>query len=246
MNVIVITLLPEIIEAIYQGITGRAIAKGLVSIDCINPRSFTNDIHQSVDDRPYGGGPGMVMLYEPLKQAILSAKETLGQDTQVIYLSPQGQPLTQAVAQQLTLQQSKLILLCGRYEGIDQRIIDHFVDVELSIGDYVLSGGEIPALTLLDAMIRLIPGALGHDNSAKEDSFNQNGLLDHPHYTRPEQIDGYQVPKVLLSGDHKAIKSWREQQSAINTWQKRPDLVKRAILSEEQIVCLRQHKEEEQ
>lgn len=208
-----------------HGITGRAIKQGLLEIVCINPRQFAKDKHQTVDDRPYGGGPGMVMKIEPLKAAIDQARELLG-DCKVIYLSPQGRLLKQSVVEDFASSDdyTHLVLIAGRYEGIDERLIEAEVDEEWSVGDYVLSGGELPAMVLLDAMIRLLPGALGHEDSAKEDSFSQ-GLLDCPHYTRPEKYQGQSVPDVLLSGNHSAIRGWRGQQALERTWQRRPELL---------------------
>ena len=233
----VISLFPEMFNAIEQGVTGRAIRNGLIEIGVTNPRDFTRDRHRTVDDRPYGGGPGMLMKVEPLQKAILSIKEAVNsQSTKVVYLSPQGQPLTQNIVRELS-QNEQLILLAGRYEGVDERLIEHYVDYECSIGDYVLSGGELPAMVLIDALIRLIPGALGHDESAPNDSF-YSGLLDHPHYTRPETLvidgDGDSVPEVLLSGDHKKIEQWRLKQSLGRTWQRRPDLLENRELNEEE------------
>ncbi|MFT4811432.1 MAG: tRNA (guanine37-N1)-methyltransferase, partial [Paraglaciecola sp.] len=190
------------------------------------------DKHRTVDDRPYGGGPGMLMMVQPLKDAILAAKEAAGRKTKVIYLSPQGKKLDQAGVKQLS-ENGSLILVAGRYEGIDERVIQTQVDEEWSIGDYVLSGGELPAMVLMDAISRFVPGVLGHDQSAEQDSFS-HGLLDCPHYTRPENLDGELVPKVLLSGDHKKIKQWRLEQSLGRTWQRRPELLNDLALTEEQ------------
>ncbi len=234
----VITLFPEMFDAIKVGITGRAIRNGLIELDLTNPRDFTSDRHKTVDDRPYGGGPGMLMKVEPLKDAILSVKKNSSdkqktdKQTKVIYLSPQGQPLTQDIVKELS-NNEQLILLTGRYEGVDERLIEHYVDYECSIGDYVLSGGELPAMVLIDSLIRLIPGALGHNESASSDSFYA-GLLDHPHYTRPEDFEGERVPQVLLSGNHKKIDQWRLKQSLGRTWQRRPDLLADRELSEQE------------
>ena len=227
----VITLFPEMFEAIKQGITGRAIRNGLIELGLTNPRDFTTDRHKTVDDRPYGGGPGMLMKVEPLKEAILSVKANSNyKQPKVVYLSPQGQPLTQKVVKELG-NNEQLILLAGRYEGVDERLLEHYVDYECSIGDYVLSGGELPAMVLIDSLIRLLPGALGHNESARNDSFYA-GLLDHPHYTRPEDFEGDKVPPVLLSGDHKKIEQWRLKQSLGRTWQRRPDLLANRELNE--------------
>ncbi|MCG8672291.1 MAG: tRNA (guanosine(37)-N1)-methyltransferase TrmD [Pseudomonadales bacterium] len=219
-----------------SGITSRAINKGLASVEFVNPREFTTDVHRTVDDRPYGGGPGMVMLAEPLLKAIDKAKSLLaGSEGQpkVVYLSPQGLPFDQSVAQIEITEQRPLVFVAGRYEGIDERVIQLAVDEEWSLGDFVLSGGELPAMVMMDAMIRLIPGALGHQGSAEEDSFTE-GLLDCPHYTRPEEFQGLKVPEVLLSGNHKLIREWRLQQSLQRTRKRRPDLFDKKQLSKEQ------------
>jgi tRNA (guanine37-N1)-methyltransferase len=233
----VISLFPEMFQTFtQQGVVGRAVKNGLLQVECFNPRDYTFDKHRTVDDRPYGGGPGMLMMVQPLKDAILAAKQAAGRKTKVIYLSPQGKKLDQAGVKQLSENES-LILVAGRYEGIDERVIQTQVDEEWSIGDYVLSGGELPAMVLMDAVSRFVPGVLGHDQSAEQDSFSQ-GLLDCPHYTRPENLDGGLVPKVLLSGDHKKIKQWRLQQSLGRTWQRRPELLNDLALTEEQQTLL--------
>jgi tRNA (guanine37-N1)-methyltransferase len=230
MRVAVITLFPEMFAALTDyGITGRAVKNELLSIKAINPRDFTHDRHQTVDDRPYGGGPGMVMMIEPLKAAVNAAKAWLddnGKPCKVIYLSPQGTVLSQAGVAGLAqgVVSHNLVLVAGRYEGIDERFLQTEVDEEWSIGDYVLSGGELPAMVMLDAMIRLLPNALGHKDSAVEDSFS-DGLLDYPHYTRPETYEGQIVPSVLLSGNHAVIKQWRLEQSLERTKARRPDLL---------------------
>jgi tRNA (guanine37-N1)-methyltransferase len=234
----VVTLFPEMIRAqAGYGIQGRALARGLVELVTWNPRDYTLDRHGSVDDKPYGGGPGMVMQVQPLRAAIEAARSA-GPLAPVIYLSPQGGRFTQDAARRLAGQE-RMILLSGRYEGIDERLIETEVDEELSIGDYVLSGGELPALVVMDAVTRLLPGALGDADSALEDSF-MGGLLDYPHYTRPEQIGGLRVPDVLLSGNHAAIQRWRRKQALGRTRLRRPDLLEtvalddrdRALLSE--------------
>jgi tRNA (guanine37-N1)-methyltransferase len=232
MLIHIITLFPDMFQALHYGIVGRAIDKQLLQLHYWNPRDFTHDIHHTVDDRPYGGGPGMVMKFTPLREAIAAAKTALKINAPVLYLSPQGRPLKQSHIAELA-QRPAMILLSGRYEGVDQRLIDKEVDEVWSSGDYVVSGGEFPIMMLIDAMTRLLPGALGDDQSAAQDSFS-HGLLDHPHYTRPVEIEGLQVPAVLREGDHSAIRRWRMQQSLKNTWQMRPDLLKIAILSSEQ------------
>jgi tRNA (guanine37-N1)-methyltransferase len=231
MQLHIVTLFPGMFQALNYGIVGRALENQLVKLQYWNPRDFTTDIHHTVDDRPFGGGPGMVMKVAPLKSAIRAAKHGIPQ-APVVYLSPQGKPLTQAHIAELA-KRPAMVILSGRYEGIDQRLIDTEVDEIWSAGDFVVSGGELPIMMLIDAMIRLIPGALGHPESAAQDSFSQ-GLLDYPHYTRPAEIDGLDVPKVLREGDHQAIARWRLKESLKNTWQMRPDLLKIAILSQEQ------------
>ena len=237
-NFTTISLFPELFDALNLGITGRAQKNGLMHLSHINPRQFTDDNYQRVDDRPYGGGPGMVMMVEPLRRAIAKARQQQPK-APVLYLSPQGQPLTQHLVRNLAQEENGLILLCGRYEGVDQRVIDHDVDLECSIGDYVLSGGELPAMVLIDAITRLQPGALGDEQSAEQDSFS-HGLLDCDHYTRPEQIDGQTVPDVLQSGNHAAIARYRLENSLKKTWQRRPDLLKNCVLDDEQQALLKQ------
>lgn len=244
MRVAVVTLFPEMFEAIsLYGITGRAVTRGLIQLHCINPREFTSDKHQTVDDRPYGGGPGMVMRLEPLKQAVTHAQDWLlaqgSNGGRVIYLSPQGRKLDQAGVSELK-EASDLVLIAGRYEGVDERFVATMVDEEWSIGDYVLSGGELPAMVLIDALTRLLPEALGTAESAEQDSF-MSGLLDCPHYTRPEVCDGLTVPPVLLSGDHKKIERWRLQQSLGRTWERRPDLIEKLQLNEAQNRLLQEY-----
>lgn len=240
-----ISLFPDMFKAISEsGITGRAVKNGLLELECWNPRDFTEDAYHRVDDRPYGGGPGMVMLIEPLRRALSAAKaaaQARGYVPQVIYLSPQGRVLTQDGVRELAgsavnagaEKTEAFIFLCGRYEGIDERVIQREVDAEWSIGDYVLSGGELPAMVMIDALTRLLPGALGSEASAEEDSFSE-GLLDCPHYTRPEVYDGDEVPSVLLSGDHAAIRRWRAKESLKRTLQRRPDLFAKVTLNKEQ------------
>jgi tRNA (guanine37-N1)-methyltransferase len=239
----VITLFPEMFEALTQyGITGRAFENKIVELKCWNPRDFTTDNHKSVDDRPYGGGPGMVMLMEPLEKAINAAKnevlQNAGAKTKVIHLSPSGKTMTHQKVMQLAKEKS-LILLASRYEGVDQRLLDALVDEEISIGDYVLSGGEIPAMALMDAVIRQLPGVLGDKDSAVEDSFVDN-LLDCPHFTRPEEYAGKGVPEVLLSGNHAKIKEWRLKQSLALTRAKRPDLLAARSLTKEEARLLKE------
>lgn len=224
----VITLFPGMFDAVTQyGITGKANRKNIFQLNTWNPRDFTSDNYRTIDDSPYGGGPGMVMLAQPLEEAICAAKKKqveLGINrTQVIYLTPQGQRLDQALATRLS-KLPGLILLCGRYEGIDERLIKNQVNMEISIGDYVISGGELAAMVLIDTIIRLLPGALGDAQSASQDSFSCH-LLDFPHFTRPEVYKGDKVPKVLMSGNHAEINRWRLQQALGRTWLRRPDLL---------------------
>lgn len=239
----IISLFPEMFKAITDfGVTGRAVKNNLLQVRCWNPRDFTHDKHKTVDDRPYGGGPGMLMMVQPLRDAILAAKAEVGGGAKVIYLSPQGRKLDQAGVKALA-QHQKLILLCGRYEGIDERLIQTEVDEEWSVGDYVLTGGELPAMTLIDAVARFIPSVLGKQASAEEDSFAE-GLLDCPHYTRPESLDGLTVPPVLMSGNHEEIRKWRLKQSLERTWLRRPELLESLALTDEQRKLLKQIKAE--
>lgn len=228
-----ITLFPSMFASITDcGVTGKACKKGLIKVECFNPRDYATDNYQSVDDRPFGGGPGMLMMCEPIKQALIQAKASLGSQCKVIYMSPQGKRLTQSIVQDLSLEKS-LIIVSGRYEGIDQRFIDENVDEEISIGDYVLSGGELPSMVLIDAISRLISGVLGDYASAEQDSFF-DGLLDYPQYTRPEKFNGTTVPQVLMSGVHEDIRVWRLEQSLGRTYTKRSDVFKTLALTDEQ------------
>ena len=233
MQIDVISIFPPMFEAISAyGVTGRAIEKGLLQLRVHNPRDFTTDARRTVDDRPYGGGPGMVMMAEPLAGAIRTARAGQAPAVRVIYLTPQGRRLDQAAVTALSAR-SGLILLAGRYEGVDERLLAAEVDEEWSIGDYVLSGGELPAMVVIDAVARLLPGVLGHEDSAQQDSFVE-GLLDCGHYTRPEVVAGGTVPAVLLSGNHEHIRRWRLQQALGQTWLKRPDLLEKLQLNQEQ------------
>ncbi|WP_455222842.1 tRNA (guanosine(37)-N1)-methyltransferase TrmD [Kaarinaea lacus] len=235
MHIAVVTLFPEMIAAVTQhGIPRRAIEKQLLDVEVWNPRDYTTDNHRTVDDRPYGGGPGMVMMVEPLKKALDNARhamqQNLGSNVKTVYLSPQGKPVDQPLLREAAAWPG-LILIAGRYEGIDERLIETEIDEEWSIGDYVLSGGELAAMVIIDGITRLLPGALGHEDSADQDSF-VNGLLDYPHYTRPEVVEGLAVPGVLLSGDHRAIERWRLKQALGRTWQRRPELLKKLQLND--------------
>jgi len=245
----IVSIFPEMFAALTaSGITRRAAERGLYEIGFHNPRDFVADAHRTVDDRPYGGGPGMVMLAEPLESAIerarIAQRDSLASEGHVIYLSPQGAPLDHAKVLELCARPG-LILLCGRYEGVDQRLIDRCVDEEVSLGDFVLSGGELPAMVLLDAIIRQLPGALNDADSAREDSFAA-GLLDCPHFTRPEAYRGIQVPPVLLSGNHAEIRRWRLKQSLGLTWTRRPDMLEKHGLSKEECKLLEEYKQEQQ
>jgi len=232
MRIDVVTLFPEMIRAgAGHGIQGRAIQRGLLELGTWNPRDYSEDRHGAVDDRSYGGGPGMVMQVQPLRAAVRAARSA-GVAAPVVFLSPQGRRFDQQKALELAGLE-RLILVAGRYEGIDERIIDMEVDEELSIGDYVLSGGELPVLVIMDAVTRLLPGALGDENSAQHDSF-MDGLLDYPHYTRPEEAEGKRVPDVLLGGNHRSIDRWRRKQALGRTWQRRPDLLEALQLDAEQ------------
>ncbi|HSG96469.1 MAG TPA: tRNA (guanosine(37)-N1)-methyltransferase TrmD [Woeseiaceae bacterium] len=244
MHFDVVTLFPEMVGTIAEfGVVGRAQRNGLVSLGLENPRDHTSDVHRTVDDRPYGGGPGMVMKYEPLAAALAAARERSPAGSPVVYLSPQGAVFDQARARQFA-ELPGLVLLAGRYEGVDERLIESQVDEELSLGDFVLSGGEVAAMAVIDAVVRLLPGVLGDDESAAQDSF-MDGLLDCPHYTRPEEIEGRDVPAVLTSGDHAEIARWRLKQALGRTYERRPDLIDKLELNEEQQALLDDYLEEQ-
>ena len=233
MQIALVSLFPEMFAAVSDyGVTGRAVSDGIVAISHSNPRDYTVDRHRTVDDRPYGGGPGMLMKIDPLRQAISAAREQVGEDAKVIYLSPQGQRLDHGRAVALA-KEPALILVAGRYEGVDERLIEAEVDEELSIGDYVLSGGELAAMVVIDAVTRQLPGVLGHQLSAQEDS-HADGLLDCPHYTRPEEYQGKRVPNVLLGGNHEEIRRWRLKQALGRTYERRPDLLQGRAMSPEE------------
>ena len=249
MQLGIVTLFPEMFAAVTEhGISGRAVRSGLMNLELFNPRDYTTDKHRTVDDKPFGGGPGMLMKTEPLMASIAAArqavsqKQTTGESVKVIYLSPQGKTLKQDSIIDLAKREG-MVLLCGRYQGIDNRVLVSEIDEEWSLGDFVISGGELAAMTLIDAMTRFQPGALGDEGSALEDSFS-NGLLHSPEYTRPQSIDGSDVPKVLLSGDHEAIRKWRLKQSLGATWLKRPDLLLTMSLEIEQEELLEQFKQD--
>ncbi len=236
MRIDVITLFPDMVQTVIEhGVVSRAANQGLLELQLWNPRDYTADRHRTVDDRPYGGGPGMLMKVEPLRACIGDVRQH-NPDAKLVYLSPQGKLLQQGLVNQAA-QQGNLILLCGRYEGIDERLIQLEVDEEWSIGDYVISGGELAAMICIDAITRQLPGALGHEDSAELDSFT-NGLLDCPHYTRPEVVDGLSVPQVLLDGHHQQITDWRDKQALGRTWQRRPDLLQQVELDARQQALL--------
>jgi tRNA (guanine37-N1)-methyltransferase len=239
----VVTIFPEMItQACAYGITGRALARELWQLGVWNPRDFTTDAHRTIDDRPYGGGPGMVMMAAPIAAALQAARDQRAARGKTIYLSPAGAPLTHATVMDL-VREPALTLIAGRYEGVDQRLIDAEVDDEISIGDFVVSGGELPALLLIDALVRQLPGAMNDAESVAQDSFVE-GLLDCPHYTRPERYGSREVPRVLLSGDHAAIRRWRYKQAVGRTWQRRPDLLARRALRPEEQALLSEYKVE--
>jgi tRNA (guanine37-N1)-methyltransferase len=241
MDIRIVTLFPdEVRDFARVGVVGRAIEQGVATLDCINPRTFATDVHRTVDDRPYGGGPGMVMTVEPVRRAIGAARGD-SRDP-VIGLTPAGRRYDQAAARRLAVLDG-FVLVAGRYEGIDERVLEADVDEEMSLGDFVLSGGEIAALAIVDSVVRLLPGALGKAKSAEQDSF-MDGLLDCPHYSRPETIDGMAVPDVLLSGDHARIARWREKQALGRTWERRPDLLDKLTLSAVQESLLDEYKRE--
>jgi len=243
MRIDVITLFPESLEGLADiGVTGRAIRDGRVLLKTWNPRDLATDRHRTVDDRPYGGGPGMVMAVEPLRSTITAVRKEHADRTLVSLMSPQGRKLDQVGLDELAGRQG-LILVCGRYEGIDERLIEYDIDEQWSIGDYVISGGELAAAVIIDAVTRLLPGVLGHEQSAVEDSF-VDGLLDHPHYTRPEVAGGEAVPEVLLSGDHEAIRRWRRKQALGRTWLMRPDLLENRQMDDEAELLLKEFRHE--
>jgi tRNA (guanine37-N1)-methyltransferase len=231
-----ITLFPDMFAALNYGITGRAIENNLLQMQCWNPRDYTTNKHRNVDDRPYGGGPGMIMMAQPLQDAVYAAKNAAPDKPWVVHLTPQGKHFSQGAAEEL-IKKKNIILIAGRYEGIDERFLQSEIDAEWSIGDYVLSGGELAAMTMIDVMTRLIPGALGHEDSVAQDSLS-SGLLKYPQYTRPDVFQGMEVPKVLLSGNHQDIERWRLKQSLGKTWLKRPDLLMKMNLDKFQLALL--------
>jgi tRNA (guanine37-N1)-methyltransferase len=240
MRIALVSLFPEMFAAVGEhGVTGRAVREGFVGLSHSNPRDYTVDAHRTVDDRPYGGGPGMLMKIEPLQQAIAAARKLVGPNARVIYLSPQGQPFNHGKAIELA-QLEGFVLVAGRYEGVDERLIEIEVDEELSIGDYVLSGGELAAMVVIDAVTRQMPGVLGHEASAQEDSF-ADGLLECPHYTRPETHQGRDVPEVLLSGNHEEIRRWRLKEALGRTYERRPELLRGRTMEVEEETLLAEY-----
>ncbi|KTD49681.1 tRNA (guanine N1) methyltransferase [Legionella quinlivanii] len=227
----VISLIPEIFDSLSYGVTGRALEQGLARIEYWTPRDWAKRPYRQIDDKPYGGGPGMVMMYEPLHAAIEHAKTALPSGCRTIYLSPQGRQIKQNDLIRIAQEKTPLLFIAGRYEGIDERIIQQHVDEEWTVGDFVMSGGELAAMIFIDAILRLLPGSLGHAGSAEQDSF-MNGLLDCPHYTRPALVNGQKVPDVLLNGNHREIERWRRKASLGNTWLKRPDLLEKIELND--------------
>ncbi len=233
MRIAVVSLFPELVmQVAAHGVVGRAYERGLMGLTVVNPRDFASDVHRTVDDRPYGGGPGMVMTYGPTSKAIAAARDTMPDGAPVVCLTPSGQVFDQPMARRFAAMPG-IVLLAGRYEGIDERLVEEHVDLELSLGDFVLSGGEIAAMAVIDAVTRLLPGVLGDAESAEQDSF-MDGLLDYPHYTRPESVDGKEVPAVLLSGDHAAIARWRKKEALGRSYLRRPDLLDKLALDQEQ------------
>ena len=243
MKISVITLFPDAVEAAAgMGVTGSALQRGAASLAVFNPRDDCTDVHRTVDDRPFGGGPGMVMKAQPLASAIRRAKADMPAGTKTVLSSPQGKPFNQSLARDVATGEG-VILVAGRYEGVDERLMDAEIDEEWSIGDFVLSGGELAALVVIDAVVRLVPGVLGHPDSAQEDSFS-DGLLDHPHYTRPEEFDGRKVPAVLVSGDHALIAKWRSKQALGRTFERRPELLETRELTQNERALLDEYREE--
>lgn len=241
MRIAVVSLFPQMIrEALDHGVIGRARERGVFEVDCFDPRDYTADAHRTVDDRPYGGGPGMVLMALPVRSAIRAAAAVLPPGSRRVYLGADGRKFEQSMARE-ACRWPGLVLVAGRYEGLDERLIEHEIDEEWSIGDYVLSGGELPALVVIDAIVRLMPGTLGSSESALQESFS-DGLVDWPHYTRPQALDGQAVPAVLASGDHAAIHRWRLQQALGRTWLRRPELLKLRGMSDEERELLEEFK----
>ncbi len=245
MHFRVVTLFPELVaSATSFGVCGRAVRRGLAQLTTVDPRDYARDVHRSVDDRPYGGGPGMILKVQPFREAIHSARQGLAAGSKVVFLSPQGRKFDQSIAQDYA-QLPGMVLVAGRYEGFDERLIEAEADDEISLGDFVLSGGEIAAVAIIDAVMRLLPEVLGDETSAEQDSFTGN-LLDFPHYTRPAAVDGMTVPRVLLDGNHEEIRRWRLKQALGRTWMRRPDLLVKRSLTEEEQLLLQEYLAEQQ
>jgi tRNA (guanine37-N1)-methyltransferase len=243
MRIAVVSLFPQMIrEALAHGVVGRAVARGIFDVEYFDPREFTQDVHRTVDDRPYGGGPGMVLKVEPVRSAVRAAIAVLPPGSRRVYLGADGRRFEQSMAREACAWPG-LVLIAGRYEGIDERFIEQETDEQWSIGDYVLSGGELPVLVVIDALVRLMPGTLGSSESALQESFS-DGLVDWPHYTRPQILDGHEVPAILASGDHAAIQRWRLQQALGRTWLRRPELLERRGMNDEERELLEDFKNE--
>jgi tRNA (guanine37-N1)-methyltransferase len=243
LRIDIVTIFPQMVELIAAyGVTGRAVKNGLLSVNTWNPREYAEDAYRSVDDKPYGGGPGMVMCAQPLRRCLRAVRDGMEERTKIIYLSPQGRRLDQGALCEMAASRG-LVMVAGRYEGIDERLIELEIDEEWSIGDYVLSGGELAAMVVIDGLARLLPGALGHGESAQQDSFME-GLLDYPHYTRPFEVGGREVPRVLVSGNHAQIQRWRHKQALGRTALRRPDLLERREISENERILLEEYMRE--
>jgi len=243
MDISVITLFPELLSAYFkEGVVGRALNNGLFTLDIKNPRDYTDDRHRTVDDYPYGGGPGMVMKVEPIARAVEAVRAD-GAETRSIMVTPSGRRFNQDLARELSEESRRLLFICGRYEGVDQRVCDLYVDEEISLGDYVLTGGELPALVIIDAVVRLMPGVVGDSGSLVDESFSW-GILDYPHYTRPPEWEGRPVPETLLSGDHARVAAYRRKEALRRTIAWRPDLLEKAVLTESDKKLIKQIQEE--
>lgn len=231
----VLTLFPDMLASVlYESVIGRAVENGIININFINIRDYTLDKHKKVDDTPYSGGGGMLMMAQPVYDAYMSVAEGLSYKPFTVYMSPQGRVFNQGIAKDLLTEHEHIVILCGHYEGIDQRVLDEIVDMELSIGDFVLTGGEIPAMTVIDAISRMVPGVLSDEDSYKNES-HYDGLLEYPQYTKPREWNGVSIPEILISGHHKNIEEWKREQSILNTYKKRPDLLKEAKLTKSEL-----------
>ena len=241
MQFVVVTLMPTMYDLVRaSGVIGRALDQGVASLNVVNLREFSEDRHGTIDDRPYGGGPGMVLKAEPMLRAVAAAKNQVGETVPVVHFSPRGQPLTQADVSRWATDYKAMIMLASRFEGLDQRVIDQAVDIEVSVGDFVVSGGDLPVMMAMDAAIRQLPGALGDESSKNDESFI-DGLLEYPQYTRPETVGGVSVPEILMSGNHQQIQRWRQEQALITTKLRRPDMIERRDLSDQEAEILKSH-----